>query len=1074
MIRLLRLTSTNNFSNRTLSNVEISDSDGIDTATGMGPRIYFKRSGDENTSEGWKFSQANNNTSPFEFTIDHTLLTGLAFGDSIQYFIVAQDIQAQPSVSINSGEFASPPINVSLTSSAFPIGGVINSYKINDVPAISYSALTSANNFSNRTLSNVEISDSDGIDTATGMGPRIYFKRSSDENTSEGWKFSQANNNTSPFEFTIDHTLLAGLAFGDSIQYFIVAQDIQAQPSVSINSGEFASPPINVSLTSAAFPIGGVINSYKINDVPAISYSALTSTNNFSNRTLSNVEISDSDGIDTATGMSPRIYFKRSGDENTSEGWKFSQANNNSSPFEFTIDHTLLTGLAFGDSIQYFIVAQDIQAQPSVSINLGEFASPPINVSLTSAAFPIGGVINSYKINDVPAISYSALTSTNNFSNRTLSNVEISDSDGIDTATGMGPRIYFKRSGDENTSEGWKFSQANNNTSPFEFTIDHTLLTGLAFGDSIQYFIVAQDIQAQPSVSINSGEFASPPINVSLTSAAFPIGGVINSYEISGLCDIGIENEIYPDGIISICNSEKILPTAVIKNYGSLNQIIPFDIIYSITGLINYTSVKQDTLSSGSTKTIYFDTVLINEPGIYFVKVYTSLQSDQNPVNDTLSSSFPVLNRNYGGGQLLNSNYYFANSTSCSSPAPSKPEFCWKDTSGSKSLIINSEDKSDGLLAGNIDNGFFSLGNILPPGHKIKFFDSEYDSVFISTNGMIGFIKNDLLFSTDPSLVNNIFLQPFPVFAPLWIDMDFENILVSGARLSYKVSGNQLILTYDKAPLKSGGEMDYISFQVCIEFGTSLIVNSRFLVQYNENSSGVNFNENYRNNSLPSHLVGLKSIDPDNYLIYRSKDSAGVSIDGPIFNSSLAVEFGTDNTNLNSKCSQLDIKVLLEAVYPLSDTISVLLRDTRAPYDILETKKILIDTSGAGSSVFTIPVEHHRYYLVIKHRNSIETWSKANGELFSSNLLNYDFSTDQSKAFGGNMLSRNGRAYIYTGDVNQDNVVDGDDNIEVYNKSNNFLTGYVPEDVNEDRVVDLDDLIFTYNNVLNFVIINKP
>ena len=69
-----------------------------------------------------------------------------------------------------------------------------------------------------------------------GTRPRVYYKKSSDanntfnDNTSgtAGWKFAEANGSTSPFDFTIDYSLLfggGGVMTGDTIQYFVVAQD---------------------------------------------------------------------------------------------------------------------------------------------------------------------------------------------------------------------------------------------------------------------------------------------------------------------------------------------------------------------------------------------------------------------------------------------------------------------------------------------------------------------------------------------------------------------------------------------------------------------------------------------------------------------------------------------------------------------------------------------------------------------------------------------------------------------------------------------------------------------------------
>ncbi|MEZ4689848.1 MAG: hypothetical protein R3A12_06560 [Ignavibacteria bacterium] len=43
-----------------------------------------------------------------------------------------------------------------------------------------------------------------------------------------------------------------------------------------------------------------------------------------------------------------------------------------------------------------------------------------------------------------------------------------------------------------------------------------------------------------------------------------------------------------------------------------------------------------------------------------------------------------MINANFGGGLPINGNYYFSNSNICSFQSPSFPEFCWKDTTGSK------------------------------------------------------------------------------------------------------------------------------------------------------------------------------------------------------------------------------------------------------------------------------------------------------------------------------------------------------------------------------------------------------
>ena len=111
------------------------------------------------------------------------------------------------------------------------------------------------------------ITDATGVATTAGVRPRLYFKKSLDANDDTGWKYVEATGSgNSPFDFTIDYTLLNGgsVSVGDVIQYFVVAQDTRPTPNVGIFQGSFAAAPTSVALTPAAFPIGGTINSYTI------------------------------------------------------------------------------------------------------------------------------------------------------------------------------------------------------------------------------------------------------------------------------------------------------------------------------------------------------------------------------------------------------------------------------------------------------------------------------------------------------------------------------------------------------------------------------------------------------------------------------------------------------------------------------------------------------------------------------------------------------------------------------------------------------------------------------------------
>ena len=154
----------------------------------------------------------------------------------------------------------------------------------------------------------------------------------------------------------------------------------------------------------------------------------------------------------------------------------------------------------------------------------------------------IGADAGNFVLLDIfpPNISYTALTNTLCSTNRNLS-ATITDAGGINTTAGTAPRIYYKKSANANTwadntnaTDGWKFTEATNGSSPFSFTIDVSkIFGGFSGGDVLQYFVVAQDLASPVNVGINSGSFAVVPSSVNLTAAAFPISGSINSYTLA-------------------------------------------------------------------------------------------------------------------------------------------------------------------------------------------------------------------------------------------------------------------------------------------------------------------------------------------------------------------------------------------------------------------------------------------------------------------------------------------------------------------------------------------------------------
>lgn len=170
----------------------------------------------------------------------------------------------------------------------------------------------------------------------------------------------------------------------------------------------------------------------------------------------------------------------------------------------------------------------------------------------------------------------------------------------------------------------------------------------------------------------------------------------------------------------------------------------------------------------------------------------------------------------------------------------------------------------------------------------------------------------------------------------------------------------------------------------------------------------------------------------------------------------------------------LNLTLGLEAISPVQDTVTVSIRSVTPPYNSIGSDKKYLDANGNASFNFLNAQNGVSYFIVVNHRNSIQTWSKSGGEQFSGGVLNYDFTSAASQAFGNNMVLVSGDYRNYTGDVNQDEVVDLADVAIIDNDAFNFATGYILSDLNYDLLTDLTDLTYADNNAFGFVQVAKP
>ena len=155
----------------------------------------------------------------------------------------------------------------------------------------------------------------------------------------------------------------------------------------------------------------------------------------------------------------------------------------------------------------------------------------------------------------------------------------------------------------------------------------------------------------------------------------------------------------------------------------------------------------------------------------------------------------------------------------------------------------------------------------------------------------------------------------------------------------------------------------------------------------------------------------------------------------------------------------------LNATPTQCDTVLVELHESTSPFNVAFTQNAILNTDGTLSLVFPSTAFGNAYYIGIKHRNSIETWS-ANPITLSANT-NYDFTSSADQAFGDNQVEIESGVYaIYSGDLNQDGFIDSFDFPQLDTDIFNGVNGtYVNTDLNGDGFVDVFDFpVFDLNS----------
>ena len=179
------------------------------------------------------------------------------------------------------------------------------------------------------------------------------------------------------------------------------------------------------------------------------------------------------------------------------------------------------------------------------------------------------------------------------------------------------------------------------------------------------------------------------------------------------------------------------------------------------------------------------------------------------------------------------------------------------------------------------------------------------------------------------------------------------------------------------------------------------------------------------------------------------------------------------NLGSASMASVLMNQGVVSATPDQTDSITIELRSATSPYSLLSSSQQIIPSNGVLTYQGFTSVGQS-CYIVIKHRNHLETWS-ANPIALSENTI-YDFTTAASHAYGDNQVEvEPGLFALYAGDINQDGFVDSFDFPALDSDIFNGVSGvYANTDLNGDGFVDSFDFPLFDVNSFNGISVITP
>ena len=393
----------------------------------------------------------------------------------------------------------------------------------------------------------------------------------------------------------------------------------------------------------------------------------------------------------------------------------------------------------------------------------------------------------------------------------------------------------------------------------------------------------------------------------------------------------------------------------------------------------------------------------------------------------------------------------------------------WSRTYGSGS------DKSDGIVDMAIDQ----YGNIVVTGYAGGGFDSDILTIKYDTYGNM--IWNDTF--QGPGLSDD-------ESNAMEIDR-YNNVIITGR--TFNGMGKYEVVTIKYSP---SGQKTWVKI---FNEGFERLYNAAYSID-SDTSGNVIIAGNIDRTLTGDDIFTLKYGSDGNLLWTAIYNGIGNSTDYPsrvIVDKSndiivMGYSFGLSNNYdyVLLKYSEneypmlsLDASVLLEGRYDsvsnqlADDSVMIVLHEQENPYNGIDTARVRVNSTGHAMCEFRKSQLTRNYFVEVKHRSSIAVWSSTPKFLVTGQTNVLQLKDDRSLAYGMNIKEVDKfpiQFALYSGDVNQDGIIDAGDCAITDNDAFNFTTGYSVTDLNGDLVVDAEDLVIVTENAYSFVVTLQP